>query len=176
MHASTEPNSQSVCETRIRRRFHLCLGCIGVIIFQLLPACILFHRNQHVWNLAQVWAALIITTRQNLLRQTSIFATGPFKRNIVLLYTVPSVIYIIFGTCTYFQRNLYCPTPLEPVRNTRELNIGLIHPSVHQCTAPEDQLLIQPRVRLRCLTFDTVSNYHSLLRYSAWFVIIRPPT
>ena len=111
--------------------------------------------------------ALIITTRQNLLRQTSIFATGPFKRNIVLLYTVPSVIYIIFGTCTYFKRNLYCPIPLEPVRNTRDLNIGLIHPSVHQCTAQGDQLLIQHRARSRCLTFDTVSNYHSLLRYSA---------
>ena len=119
MHASTEPNSQSVCETRIRRRFHLCLGCIGVIIFQLLPACILFHRNQHVWNLAQVWAALIITTRQNLLRQTSIFATGPFKRNIVLLYTVPSVIHIIFGTCIYL--------PEEPVLSN----------SIGTCTAYE---------------------------------------
>ena len=176
MHASTEPNSQSVCETRIRRRFHLCLGCIGVIIFQLLPACILFHRNQHVWNLAQVWAALIITSRQNLLRRLASSRPVQTKENIVLLYTVPSVIYIIFGTCTYFKRNLYCPTPLEPVRNTRELNIGLIHPSVHQCTAQGDQLLIQHRARSRCLTFDTVSNYHSLLRYSAWFVIIRPPT
>ena len=118
MHASTEPNSQSVCESRIRRRFHLCLGCIGVIIFQLLPACILFHRN-HMWNLAQDWAALIITPRQNLLRRLASSRPVQTKENIVLLYTVPSVIYIIFGTCTYFKRNLYCPIPLEPVRNTR---------------------------------------------------------
>ena len=72
---------------------------------------------------------------------TSIDATGKDKKNIVLLYTVPLLIvinhrnlYHFKGTCT-IHWNLY--------RNQR-LNIGLIHPSVDQCTAPTDQFLSEP--------------------------------
>ena len=67
--------------------------------------------------------ALIITTRQNLLRQTSIFATGPFKREHTLalhspvsdihhlrnlyLFQEEPVLSNSIGTCTEYERAEY---------------------------------------------------------------------